>query len=292
LHLAGSVRAMPDYRLYHSFPRGAAPQEEERIGLATLDSLARIGLLLTPEITYWAESMNDGGSTRFASMTRSISFTYLREDELAEHAATFGRFAVEWEVSDLRKLGAMGVIYLPRNGGDLTDDYAGASESMLARLVDVQAVLEFIRDEPNIDITGVRPLDELIGALQAFVGLVAQTEPEEGDDPMAYYNEREWRIGQGARHHALGELASELSTSEMQAIADINPAFFRKEEEYRTGRSERIAQCRVCRAFDGEPILATARRVIVPSSCSEAARSILDDAGLTDLPVGTLPDTS
>lgn len=283
---------MREYRLYHSFPRGfkTSPEEEERIGLATLDSMARIGLVLTPEITEWAESMDDGTHRPMYAMTRRISFTYLPEDELVQHAETFGRFSVEWEVSALRKLGAMPVLYVPRSGGTPTNDYAGTTETMLARLADVQAVVEFIRDQPNIDITGVRPMDELVGAIQAFAGLFAQTEPECGD-ALSYYGEREWRIVAGARHHALGELTSDLTTTEMQEIADINPTFFRKVVEFRSGRQQRIAQCKVCRDFGGKPVLSTARRVIVPKSCTEAARMILDDAGLEELPVVDLAET-
>lgn len=277
---------MRDYRLYHAFPRGfrSSPTEEERIGLATLDSMARIGLVFTPEITRWFEQMDDGSQRSLFSATKRISFTYLSEDELVQHGETFGRFAIEWETSSLRRLGAMPVLYVPRSGESATSDFGGASESMLARLADVQAVLEFIRDEATIDIVGVRPMGELLGAVQAFAGYFAQTEPS-GGEALSYYREREWRIVAGARQASLGELTSDLTRSEMQEVSQINPAFFQRVVAFRSGRHPRIAQCKVCRSFDGKPILATARRVIVPSSSVEASRQILDDAGLAELPV-------
>lgn len=250
-----------------------------------LESMARIGLVLTPKLNQWSESLDDGSTSHpIVVATKRICFTYLRETELAQHAKTFGRFAIEWDVSALRQLGVLPVLYIPRTEGTPTDDYSGTHEAMLVRLAEVQAVLELFRDTPDVDISGVRPMDELIGALAAFSGLFAQMGPDTNGS-MAYYSEREWRIVAGAHHHSLGELTTDLSASDKNAVASINPSFFRKVVEFRSGQHERIEQCKVCSTFNGDPILRTARRVTVPAANRSTAERVLRDAGLTELPV-------
>jgi hypothetical protein len=94
-------------RLYHSSPR-IAPLDELNVGWQVFLSVLDLGLLLTPEhITYPVVSHRDL-DVRWGTFVDQLRccFTLLDETELVDHAAVFGAFSVEFEVSDLRSMGA------------------------------------------------------------------------------------------------------------------------------------------------------------------------------------------
>ena len=77
------------------------------------------GLLMTPEIATWEYSHENGMPPRQQSMVEyRISFTELAPNELANHAQTFGPFALEYEIGTLKMLGAIPVFYVPAPAAD------------------------------------------------------------------------------------------------------------------------------------------------------------------------------
>ena len=126
---------------YHSFPRTAAPAEAEVKGLKILRSIATSGLLFTPERIEWREFLQGGQQgPPIEIFQKRACFTELAPSELEAHSKKFGAFALEFEIENLRLLGATPVFYLPSPG---TEERAmgGVTAAMVARLAEVQQVL-------------------------------------------------------------------------------------------------------------------------------------------------------
>ncbi|MEM5495652.1 abortive infection system antitoxin AbiGi family protein [Hoeflea sp. AS16] len=102
---------------YHSFPRprpNDAPEVITSKGIEILRSIKEIGLLLAPEIVRWETPVSIGSPSPILLPQTRISFTELSENELGSHSKMFGPFALEFELEDLRREGAMPVIYVPQ----------------------------------------------------------------------------------------------------------------------------------------------------------------------------------
>ena len=95
---------------------------------------------LVPERVSWGDPTGTQPGDRVYALERPIAFTELSPDELAAHARMFGPSALDFDISDLRGLGALPVIYLPdSNASDLPLAQIGAS--LLARLADASQVV-------------------------------------------------------------------------------------------------------------------------------------------------------
>lgn len=109
---------MPEARyFYHSFPR---PRDGEphgcRLsrGLALLRSIKQSGLILAPEIVEWHTPVSIGSPSPTRLLQQRICFTELSRDELNEHSSRFGSFAIEFDIAELRRAGALPVMYIPQ----------------------------------------------------------------------------------------------------------------------------------------------------------------------------------
>ena len=102
---------------YHSFPR---PRDgENRLallvrGLAILRSIQRTGLVLAPEVVEWTTPVSLGSPSPYRVLQERICFTELAPDELPAHSQHFGPYAIEFNVTGLRRAGALPVIYMPQ----------------------------------------------------------------------------------------------------------------------------------------------------------------------------------
>ena len=102
---------------YHSFPRTRQSEthsETASRGWAILQSMKKLGLILAPEVVEWHTPVSLGTPSPVQIMQRRISFTELSPQELSAHAARFGPFALEFETSALRRVGALPVLYMPQ----------------------------------------------------------------------------------------------------------------------------------------------------------------------------------
>ncbi len=214
---------------YHSFPRSEATSGEYSKALAVLESILKNGLLLTPEKWSFRESLVDGGhGPEWGVVQKRICFTELAPTELAEHAKTFGPFALEWDVDSLRRMGATPAFYVPMHAPQGSLEGIGAA--MLARLAEVSMVVSLLRqlrdiasgqnpDETiDIPVDGVggakmratagacldivnaltantRSVEELEAALQWVPGLLYPIDnPARYPGALRYYSQREWKI--------------------------------------------------------------------------------------------------
>src|ERR1700690_3571064 len=93
---------------YHNFPRNGNGNVE--LGLNVLKSMLRSGLLFVPEVTKLKDAK---GNVLHPVIQQRICFTELSRSEIEKHAEQFGDFALEYDQAELRRLGAMPVIYIP-----------------------------------------------------------------------------------------------------------------------------------------------------------------------------------
>lgn len=109
---------MPDTTyFYHSFPRpraGECPQALLDRGLHILRTMRRSGLILAPEVVEWNTPVRLGSPSPYRLLQQRVCFTELRPDELAAHSRHFGPYAIEFDITGLRRAGAMPVMYMPQ----------------------------------------------------------------------------------------------------------------------------------------------------------------------------------
>jgi hypothetical protein len=106
---------------YHSFPR---PRRDEaaittlKRGLGTLSFMSRVGLILAPEVVRWDASAVSTNNEELLLLQRRACFTELSEPELPSHAHIFGPISLAFEITDLRAVGALPVLYAPQGVGN------------------------------------------------------------------------------------------------------------------------------------------------------------------------------
>lgn len=286
-----------------------------------MKSMAASGFLLTPEITSWAENLQSGElSDPTGLMQKSISFTELEPAELSRHATRYGPYSLEFPIPALLELGALPVVYLPPSRSPRVGlDGIGAMHVM--RLGEIQHLLELLRDVSDLEDDGTRllttrngqpiaetsisvtdaqefvrllelqiqPVEALVGALKAFLGLVYPTTNEaEGDDELKHYREREWRIVGSVILDGV-EIHRELSDDQRDAILEIDPFFFGESVKYPWGSARPVDQCLAFTDLGGRHVLSYASRCIVPLDAIADIERVLDKAGL-DIDVIGLED--
>ena len=102
---------------YHSFPRPRPDESHLELvdrGLAILCSIQRNGLILAPEVVEWTAPVSLGSRSPSRVLQQRVCFTELRRDELAAHLHHFGPYAIEFDITALRRAGAMPVVYMPQ----------------------------------------------------------------------------------------------------------------------------------------------------------------------------------
>lgn len=149
--------------MYHSFPRRGKGEVEK--GLKILESIAERGLLLTPELVNWPGEIKANGRRGHpvTAYQKRVCFTNLRRDELPTHAETFGKFALEFDVSTLRGLGAVPVFYVPVSAEE-DAGLSGVGAAFVSRLADWQATLERLQEMLQFSQVVASQGDGLIGA--------------------------------------------------------------------------------------------------------------------------------
>jgi hypothetical protein len=306
----------PERFFYHSFPRPRpSAGNQTRKGLQILRSMCRNGLLLVPERVSWTDPTGTRPGDRIHALQRRISFTRLAPYELHAHAETFGPFALEYRIADLRALGVLPVIYVPDSTSrDPALDWTGAS--LLARLADAAQVLAGLVETqqltaPTIEMDlrlregGVHTrrfdewesaairdylaliqgapsqrLTEILGALRALTSLFYPTEQPQYTGLLGYYRQREWRLFSGA--FLAGQPTTNLTTDDQrQELLEIDREFFSKTLLFPDGEATLAAKSHYMAAAGGRHILSIANRVVVPTIAEEEANRILNEYRLT-----------
>jgi hypothetical protein len=129
-----------DENFYHSFPRIRPDDSQDhiiKVGLEILKAIRQIGLILSPEIVVWKQSLENGKYRTIIVRQSRLSFTELSRHQVEEHGKKFGPFALEFSINSLRRLGALPVIYMPQH---LKDDrkFSTVGETVVAELADIK----------------------------------------------------------------------------------------------------------------------------------------------------------
>jgi hypothetical protein len=96
-------------------------------GVAILQTIANIGLVLAPEVVQWNIPLANGTTKQIRHRQTRICFTELSRPELPDHARKFGPFSLEFSLGTLRESAVLPVIYMPQNiGGERNMSSAGA----------------------------------------------------------------------------------------------------------------------------------------------------------------------
>ena len=138
---------------YHSFPRprqGETDSETASRGWAVLQSMRELGLILAPEIVEWQTPVSLGTPSPTRILQRRICFTELSPQELCEHSTRFGPFALEFETTALRRIGALPVIYMPQALSE-QDHLALLGPFVVGHLGQIRGTLERLNELNQLD---------------------------------------------------------------------------------------------------------------------------------------------
>lgn len=307
----------PSHFFYHSFPRRRRGEHLVH-GLAILESILDRGLLLTPERIELKESLTSGAKSDSAwILQKRICFTELSPTELVQHSEYFGTFSLEFEIADLREMGAIPVFYVPL-GASGTE---GAAAALLSRLGEAQIIMDrlqalktltetsdasetirIIRKQSNPEQTrctiggtadliqylehGLQPIEALASAIRVLFGFFYPVENLEKTEPLYYYRQREWRIVANIILNGVA-LTQKPSKEEQEALQSLDPSFFGREFDFPTGRDKSASQCQFYKSHQGVEIHHTVRRLIVPEAALLEVQSMLQRKGIS-LTVATL----
>ena len=102
---------------YHSFPRPRSSEtyiQTANRGWAILESMEKTRFGLGSRGSRWDDPVGLGTPSPIQVLQRRICFTELHPGELGGHSTRFGPFALEFDTSALRRIGALPVIYMPQ----------------------------------------------------------------------------------------------------------------------------------------------------------------------------------
>ncbi len=306
-----------DSNFFHSFPRPRDNDDNQKDtidrGLKILECLTKIGIVLAPEIIEWNQPFSDGNFRKHHTVQQRICFTEISSIELQEHGKKFGPFAIEWEISNLRRLGALPVFYIPQPLND-NPGLSALGISVVVQLYDCQRTIDNLRSlrqasEINCNSVTLQnknkngevvqeysvptailknivsflsyrnaPFDMMSNTLDGVSRLFYPADNLSHDKLLDYYRQREWRLVGTEKD---GQAVSRNPKgNEAEQIRQTNPDFWNREISGGPYQFKRIDQALVYSTVEGHHVLSTARRIIVPDVALERAKKIISDVGL------------
>jgi|GEM_PF-3491168 len=253
---------------FHSFPRpriGQGIDIQLQKGRLIAQSLLDNGLLLAPE-NYEIPILDSGRLIvdHLKVTQRRACFTELEPAALPGHSQTFGPFALVYNISDLRRLGALPVFYVPliTHGGYLsglaTELLVGFADS--SRLVSsLVAIRKHLSQSNSVGLTyrgrEVKFNPEQSDAIRFFIDVLFDsaaadagvtdlrlsaaascfypTENPKYTEPLHYYRQREWRLV-GGLFTFHGQPTSQAATpAQVAQLLRIDEDFFSKRLRFR-----------------------------------------------------------
>ena len=119
-------------------------------GWAILRSMEKLGLILAPEVVEWNTPVSLGTPSPIRVLQRRVCFTELSPGELGEHSQRFGPFALEFDTTALRRMGALPVIYMPQALSE-DDHLALLGPFVVGHLDQIRGTLERLNELDRID---------------------------------------------------------------------------------------------------------------------------------------------
>ena len=138
---------------YHSFPRPRSNEtcgQTANRGWAILESMEKLGLVLAPEVVEWDDPVGLGTPSPIQVLQRRICFTELSPRELSGHSTRFGPFALEFDTTALRRIGALPVIYMPQ-ALSAQDHLALLGLFVVGHLEQIRSTLEKLNQLDQLD---------------------------------------------------------------------------------------------------------------------------------------------
>ncbi len=138
---------------YHSFPRPRLDETHTQTadrGWAILQSIEKLGLVLAPELVEWDDPVGLGTPSPIQVLQRRICFTDLSPRELGRHSTRFGPFALEFDTTALRRIGALPVIYMPQ-ALSAQDHLALLGPFVVGHLGQIRSFLERLNELDQLD---------------------------------------------------------------------------------------------------------------------------------------------
>ena len=107
-------------------------------------------MILAPEVVEWHTPVSLGTASPIQILQRRICFTELSQQELSEHSTRFGPFALEFDTTALRRVGALPVIYMPQALSE-QDHLALLGPFVVGHLGQIRSTLELLNQLGQID---------------------------------------------------------------------------------------------------------------------------------------------
>ena len=112
--------------------------------------MKKLGFIVAPEVVEWHTPVNLGTPSPIQILQRRICFTELSPPELTEHTTRFGPFALEFETTALRRVGALPVIYMPQALSE-QDHLALLGPFVAGHLGQIRSTLELLNQISQFD---------------------------------------------------------------------------------------------------------------------------------------------
>jgi hypothetical protein len=310
---------------YHSFPRrGRGSDGEIDKGRKILSLICDAGLVLAPEVVPWSYPHGDGTPPRQQQIIqRRICFTELAPRELIQHAKEFGRFALEFDVNILKRLGAMPVFYIPQSTDGDANGITSLGSTLVVQSIDAMilamrlaGVKKILDESPvgerldctfgfeklktfNLNVEEMRkiieaftyaltPPDMLEHALTGLLSCFYPADNLRNNETLAYYRQREWRI---AWNFAVrGEEVMRRPSDEVVArLLEIDSDFFGRNFETASGISQLARESWVLPGAGGKRIIELVHRIVVPRAALAATQALVARVG-TSTPIVCIED--
>lgn len=126
---------------------------------------------------------------------------------------------------------------------------------------------------------GRQPLDQLSSALRILCCFFYPTDAtpksrlDEADDRLAFYREREWRIVSDL-YFSGKPLDEEIPLEAQKEIAEAISGSFSPYEDKNTDGADFISDCKIIRWFEGQSIMNSVRRILVPKEIMLKAETL------------------
>lgn len=304
-----------DRRFYHSFPRaGRKTADEIPNGLAILRLIAKYGFLLTPETHEISQELNNPPRVMKARLVQQrFCLTELHPSEVPWHAVEFGRFALEFDITSARSIGAMPVLYFNRSTPDeagtwylarMLNHLSFVRHKLLWRLIELAGAVDqaakngdrdaLIQLKNGATVTAIQAANfldfleasgdfdprQLESTIRLTSCLWSPTENLKYNSLMGYFKQREWRLVPGPERSGLQY--KDLLDEHKAALLAQNPRFFGSAFDIEPSKKAlRVDACKLLPQVDGRHVLTTVRRIIAPKKAIHDVEQIVAPLGMS-----------